>query len=153
MQTSVINRRLSLDRDSMKGFILEHIRGLIQICNVSSIKDERAWDTFYDIIFLNPVMTRRISQFLLLWPHLRSRSSPSREWWAAFSSYMGQMFDKSSNQKNNWRWDNHRAFRDQVDRSNPQTTSLGQVEYTCEHFSPYSSDDPRANIEPTSCWQ
>jgi hypothetical protein len=46
MPTSVINRLLSLDRDFILGFILEHIRGLIPIYNVSSVKDERAWTSF-----------------------------------------------------------------------------------------------------------
>jgi hypothetical protein len=52
MPTSGINRHLSLDRDHMKGFISEHLRGLIRIFNVCGIKGERAWDLFYDIIFL-----------------------------------------------------------------------------------------------------
>jgi len=54
---------------------------------------------------------------------------------------------------NNWRWDNPRAFGDQVDRSNPQTTSSGKVKRTGERFSWYGSDDLRAKIEPRSCWQ
>jgi len=132
MPTSVINRRLSLDRDRIKGFISEHIRGLIRIYNVCGIKDERARDLFYDIIFLDPFMTRHFSQFQLMWPHRRSRSSPFREWWAAFGSYMGQMYDKTRDQMNNWRWDNPRPFGDQVDRSNPQTTSSGKVKHTGE---------------------
>jgi len=115
--------------------------------------DERAWDLFYDIIFLDPVMTRHFSQFQLMWPHGRSRSSPFWEWWAAFRSYTGQMFDKTCNQMNNWRWDNPCAFGDQVDRSNPQTTSLGKVKRPGERFSWYGSDDLRAKIEPPSCWQ
>ena len=119
MPTSVINRRLSLDRDCIKGFISEHIRGLIQIYNVCSVKDYRAWDLFYDIIFLDPVTTGHFSTFQLMWPQRRSRSSPFREWWAAFRSCMGQMFDKTRDQMNNWRWDNPHAFGDQVDRSNP----------------------------------
>jgi len=57
MLTSVINRRLSLDRDGIKGFILEHICGLIWIYNVCGVQDERAWDLFHDIIFLDPVRT------------------------------------------------------------------------------------------------
>jgi len=151
MPTSVINRRLSLDRDRIQGFISEHIRGLIRIYNVCGIKDERAWDLFYDIIFLDPVTTRHVSQFQLMWPHRRSRSSPFLEWWAAFRSYMGQMFEKTRDQMNNWRWDNPHAFGDQVNRSNPQTTSLGKVKLTGERFSWYGSDDPRAKIEPPSC--
>jgi hypothetical protein len=101
--TSVINRRLTLDRDRGKGFISEHIRGLIWINNVCCVKHERAWDLFNDIIFLDPVMTRHILKFQLLWLHSRSRSSPFREWWAAFRSYMGQMFDKTGHQMNIWR--------------------------------------------------
>ena len=146
MPTSVINRRLSLDRDRIKGFISEHIRGLIRIYNVLGVKEERAWDLFYDIIFLDPVTTRHFSQFQLMWPHRRSRSSPFREWWAAFRSYMGQMFDKTRDQMNNWRWDNTRAFGDQVDRSNPQTTSSGKVKRTGQRFAWYCSDDLRAKM-------
>jgi hypothetical protein len=146
MPTSVKNRRLLLDRDRPKGFISEHIRGLIWIYNVCGIKDERASDLFYDIIFLDPVTTRHFSQFPLMWPHRRSRSSPFREWWAAFRSYMGQMFDKTYDQMNTWRWDNPRACGDKVDRSNPQTTSLGKVKRTGEHFSWYGSDDLRARL-------
>jgi hypothetical protein len=66
MPTSVINGRLSLNRDHIKGFILEPIRGLIWIYNVCGVKDERAWDLFYDIIFLDPVTTRHLSQFQLM---------------------------------------------------------------------------------------
>jgi len=84
MPTSVINRRLSLHRDRIEGFILEHIRGLIEIYNVCGVKDERAWDLSYDIIFLDPVTTRHFSQFQLMWPHRRSRSSPFQEWWVAY---------------------------------------------------------------------
>jgi len=63
------------------------------------------------------------------------------------------MFDKTRDQMNNWKWDNPHAFGDQVDRSNPQTTSSGKVKPTSEHFSWYGSDDLRAKIEPPSCWQ
>jgi len=151
MPTSVINRCLSLDRDCIKIFISEYIRGHIRIYNVCGVKDERAWDLFYDIIFLDPVTTRHFSQFLLMWLHCRSSSSPFREWWAAFRSYIGQMFDKTRDEMNNWRWDNPCAFRDQVNRSNPQTTSLGKVKRTSERFSWYGSNDLRAKIEPPSC--
>jgi len=153
MPTSVINRRLSLDWDRIKRFISEHIRGLIRIYNVCGVKDERAWDLFYDIIFLDPVTTRHFSQFQLMWPHQRSRSSPFREWWSAFRSYMGQMFDKTRDQMIKWRWDNPRAFGDHVNRSNPQTTSSGKVKRTGERFSWYGSDDLQAKIEPPSCRQ
>jgi len=89
-----MNRRLSLDRDGIKGLISEHVRKLIRIYNVCGVKDERAWDIFYDIIFLDAVTTRHISQFQLMWPHCGSRSSPFREWCPTFCSYMGQMFHK-----------------------------------------------------------
>ena len=76
MPTQVKNRSLSLDSDRIKGFMFENIRGLIQICNVCGVKDEGAWDHFYDIIFLDPVTTRLISQVQLMWPHHGSRSLP-----------------------------------------------------------------------------
>jgi hypothetical protein len=94
-QTSVINEHWSLDVDRIKGFISEHIRGLIQIYNVCGVTYERAWDLLYDIIFLDPVTTRHFSQLQLMGPHRRSRSSPFREWWPAFRTYMWQMFDKT----------------------------------------------------------
>jgi len=153
MLTSVINRRQSLDRDRIKGFISEHIRGLVQIYNVCGVKDEWAWDLFYDIIFLDPVTTRHFSQFQVMWPHRRSRSSPFQERWAAFRSYMWRMFHKTRDQMNNWRWDHPRAFGDQVDRPNLQTTSSGKVKRTSERLIWYGRDDLRAKIEPPSCWQ
>jgi hypothetical protein len=54
---------------------------------------------------------------------------------------------------NNCSWHNSCAFGDQVDRSNPQTTILGKVTRTGEHFSWYRNDDLRAKIEPPSCRQ
>jgi len=153
MPTSFINRRLTLDRDRIKGYISEHIHALIRIYNVCGVKNERACDLFYDIIFLDPVTTCHFSQFRLMWPHHRRRSSPYQEWWAAFRAYMGQMFDKTRNQMNNWRWDNPGACRDEVDCSNPQTTSSRKVKCTGECLSSYGSDDLRAKIEPPSCRQ
>jgi len=153
MPTLVINQHLVLDRDCIKGFISEQIRGLIQISNVCSIKDDKAWDLFYDIIFLDPVTTRHFSQFQLMWPHHRSRSSPFREWWAAFRSYMGQMFDKTRNEMNNWRWDNPRTIVDHVDGSNPETTGSRKVQRTGDSFSSYRSDDHSAKFGPPSCGQ
>jgi hypothetical protein len=135
MPTSVINQHLSLYQDCIKGFISENITELIQIYSVGGVKDERAWDFFYDIMFLDPVTTRHLSHFKLMWPHSRSRSSTFREWWAAFRSYMGQMFDKTHDQINHWTWDNPCAFGNQVDRSNPQTTILGKVTRTSKLFS------------------
>jgi hypothetical protein len=75
------------------------------------------------------------------------------EWLAAFRSYMGLMFDKTRDQMNNWRWDNHRAFGDQVNRSNTQTTSSGNVKRTGERISWYDSNDFQAQIELPSCRQ
>jgi len=66
---------------------------------------------------------------------------------------MGQIFEKTHDQMNNWRLDNPRAFGDQVDRSNPQKTSSGKVKRTGEHFSWYRCNDLRAKIEPASCQQ
>ena len=66
---------------------------------------------------------------------------------------MGQMFDKTGDQMNNWRWDNPRAFRDQVDLSNLQTPSSGNVIHYGERFSKYGSADLRAKSQPPSCWQ
>jgi hypothetical protein len=66
MPTLVINRRLPFDRDRIHGFISECIFGLILIYNVNGVKDETAWDIFYDIIFLDPVTTCYISQFQLM---------------------------------------------------------------------------------------
>jgi hypothetical protein len=85
--------------------------------------------------------------------HRRSTSSAVWDWWAAFCSYMGQMFDKTCDKMNNWRWDNPRALGDQVGRSNPQTTGSGKVKRTGEGFSWYGSDDLRGKIEPPSCGQ
>jgi len=122
MPTSGINQRLSLDWDTIKGFISEHICGVILIYNVCGIKEERAWDVFYTIIILDAVTTRHFSQFQLMWLHHRTSSSSFLEWWAAFWSYMGPMCDKIRDQMKNWRWDNSCAFGDQVDHSNLQTT-------------------------------
>jgi len=54
---------------------------------------------------------------------------------------------------NNWRWDSHRAFRDQVNRSNLQTTSSGNVKRTGKRFSWYASDNLMAKIAPPCCRQ
>jgi len=153
MPTSVLNRRLSFDRDHTRELISEQIRGLIQIYNVCGVKDEMAWDLFYDICSVEPVTTCHFSHFQLMWPHSRSRCSPFLERWGASCTYMGQMFDTTRDQMNNCRWDNHHSFGDRVDRSNLQTTSSGKVECTAERFSWYSSDGPRAKIEPPSCRQ
>jgi hypothetical protein len=63
------------------------------------------------------------------------------------------MVDKTRDQMNNWRWDNTHAIGDEVDRSNPQTTSSGKVKCTGERFSWYGGDDLWAKIVPTSCRQ
>jgi hypothetical protein len=142
-----------LDWDRIKGFISEHFGRLIWIYNVCGVKDERAWDLFFEIIFLGPVTTHHLSKFQHMCPYRRSRSSPFREWWAAFCSYMRQMFHKTCNQMNNRRWDNLCAFGDQVDHSNLQTNSPGNVKPTSKRFSWYGSGDVRAMIEPPSCRQ
>jgi hypothetical protein len=153
MPTLFLNQRLMLNRTSLKKFISELIVGLIRICSVTAVNNERPRDLFHAIIFLDPVTTRHLSQFQLIWPHHMSRSPPFWEWWVAFLSYMRQIFDKTRDQMNNWRWDNPSSFGDEVDRSNPQTTNLGNVKRNCECFSLYGSDDLRAKIEPPSCWQ
>jgi len=102
----------------------------MRIYNVCGMMDERVWDLICDIIFLDPVMTCHFSQFQVMWPHCRNRSSPFREWWAAVCSYIGQIFDTTHNEMYNWRWDNSRAFEDLADRSNVQTTSSGKVKFT-----------------------
>jgi hypothetical protein len=66
---------------------------------------------------------------------------------------MGQMYDKTRDQMNNWKWDNSRAFGDQVDRFIPQTTSSGKDKRMGERFSWYGSDDLRVKSEPPSCQQ
>ena len=115
--------------------------------NVFGVNDERARDIFDDIIALDPVMARHVLQFQLSLPHSRRTSLPVGEWWAPFRSYMGQMFDITCNLMNNSRWDNPCAFRDQYDHANWQTTSSGKVKCTCERFSWYGSNNPRAQIE------
>jgi len=151
--TSVANRCLSLDWYRIDGLIPEHICGLIWIYIVCSSKDQRAWDLLYDIIFLDPVTTRLVSQFQLLWLHRRCRCLPFPGWWVAFHSYIGQMFDKTCDQMNNWRWVNPRAFGDQPDSFIFQTTISGKFNHTGECFSWYGSDDHRAMFEPPSCRQ
>jgi hypothetical protein len=42
------------------------------------------------------------------------------------------MFDKTRDQMKNWRWDNPRAFGDQVDRSKLQSTSSEKDKRTGE---------------------
>jgi len=112
MPTSVIKWSLLLDWSSIKGFMLNHIFGLTRIYNVCSVEDEREWYHFYDTIYLHPVTTRDISQFLPMWPHRRSRCLSCKEWWAAFRSSVGQMNNKTHDQTNDWMWDNPHTFRD-----------------------------------------
>jgi hypothetical protein len=64
---------------------------------------------------------------------------------------MGHMFDNTGNQTNNQWWDNLRAFGDQVDCSNPQTTSSWRGKSTRESFTCYSCDDPWVKVEPSRC--
>jgi len=66
---------------------------------------------------------------------------------------MGQMIDKTRDQMNNWRWDNPHDLGDQVNRSNPQTTTSGKGKRTGTRFSWYGSDDLRAMIDPPRCRQ
>jgi len=113
--------------------------------------DERAWDLWYDIFFLDEVVTHNISQFQLLRPHRRCRCLPCQQWWALFHSYMGRMLDKTLERMINWQWDNPRALRYGVEQFNPETPSSGKVKHYHEDFSWYGSDVLRATIEPPSC--
>ena len=54
---------------------------------------------------------------------------------------------------NNWGWNNCRAFGDEVDHLNLQTTRSGLLKLTGQCFSWYGTDDLRAKIEPPSCRQ
>jgi len=137
----------------MKGFISDHISGLIGTYNVCGVKEEGAHNLFYDIPILDPVATRHFSRLQLMWPHHRSRSSPFWEWWAALQSYMGQMSHITCNQMNNWKYKNPCDFGDQVHQSIPQTTSSENDGRTSECFAWDGSDDPRETIEPPSCRQ
>jgi hypothetical protein len=65
---------------------------------------------------------------------------------------MGQMFDKTHDQMNYWRWDNPHAFVDKFDCSNLQTTSSGKFKCTGERFSSYVNDDLWAKMEPPRFW-
>jgi hypothetical protein len=95
MPTSVTYRWLLLDRDFVPGFISENLSRHIWLGKICCFITERVWDLFHDIIFLNPVMARHISQFQLMWPHRSSWSSHFRQCWAALCSYMGQMFNQT----------------------------------------------------------
>jgi hypothetical protein len=66
-------------------------------------------------------------------------------------SYMRQLVDTTSDQGNNWRGDNHRAFEDQVDCSDPFKTSSGASVRHCMHFGLYSSNKLRINIQQPGC--
>jgi len=153
MPTSVKNWRFALDSDHTNKFISEYICGLIRIYNVCGINGERSRDLFADIRFLNPVTTRHVSSFHLIQLHSWCRCSPCRDWWEAFRSDMGKLFDKTCKQMNNWRWDNSCAFRVWGEHSNLQTTSLGKAKHTRERFFWYSSNDPTAKVYPPSCLQ
>jgi len=66
---------------------------------------------------------------------------------------MGQMFDTTRDQMANWRWEKRRAFGDDVNHSNPQTSNLGNVNHTGERFSWYGIHDLSAMIDAPSCRQ
>jgi len=74
--------------------------------------------TIYDIIFFDLVSICHFSQFQQMWPCRRSRCFAFQERWVAFDSYMWQMFDKTHDQMNNWRWDKAQTFGHEIDRSN-----------------------------------
>jgi hypothetical protein len=66
---------------------------------------------------------------------------------------MGQIFDKTHDLMNNWRWDNPCSFGDQINYSNPQTTSVRKDIRTSERLSLYDCDDRSAKIELPTCRQ
>jgi hypothetical protein len=66
---------------------------------------------------------------------------------------MGQMFDKTQDQMNNWRWDNPPAFGDEVNCSNLQTPSSEKDKHSRGHFSWDDSDDTWATFEQQSYWK
>ena len=68
MPTSVINRRPLLVWDCIKGFMSECICVLILICYVCGLLVEYAWDIIYDIIILDSVKTRHLSEFQQMIP-------------------------------------------------------------------------------------
>jgi len=63
---------------------------------------------------------------------------------------MGQMYNETRNQMNNWMWDNPHAFRDQINRSSLQTASLGMDKRTGKHFYWYGSNDLGGKMESKS---
>jgi len=150
MPTLFTNRHLSVGRDHIKGFILGHIGGLIPIYNLWGMKDEMASDVLYVIIVLDLVTTRHFSQFQLMWQHHSCWCSPYRKWWVVFSVCIGQLFDKTRNEMNNWRLFNPRAWGDQVGPCILCTTSLVMVQCTGMGFCVYCSNDLRAKIEQPS---
>jgi len=149
--TSVINRCQTLHRDRLQGYISQHICGLMQIFNISSVYYGSEWYLFYDISLCDPVMTSHFPQFWVIGLNRRRTWLPFWEWLVTFHSCMQQMFDKTSSEMNNWRWVNAHTFGDQVNHSNVWATSLRMVEWTGQHYSRYSSDDIRALIEPACC--
>jgi hypothetical protein len=63
MVTVIKTGRFSLYLDHIQGLVLEHISGLVSMYNVCGNNDERVWVLFYEINFLDPVMTRHVSLF------------------------------------------------------------------------------------------
>jgi len=135
MPTSVRNWCQPLDQDHVKRFICEEICRFIQMYNLCGIKAQSAWDFIYCIIFLDS------EQDLTLFTIPGYVPIPQQQV-SAFSGAVGcrlliqgQMFHTIRNQMNNCRCDNPHAFRDQVGRSNPQTTCCGIIKCTSERFS------------------
>jgi hypothetical protein len=47
--------------------------------------------------------------------------------WAAFPAFMGQLFDNTRNQMNNWRWDNACAFAIKSIAPNRSLPAVGRL--------------------------
>jgi hypothetical protein len=90
MMTSGIYQQLSSDRDCIMESISEHIHRLIRIHNVCTVNDEMSWNHIYNIIFLDPVTTHRISHSQLIWSQWRRRFPLRRRGGQPFAHIWGQ---------------------------------------------------------------
>jgi len=149
--TATIDERLKFKGPGTKNFISEHIRALIRQYHIPGIKSERAWDLFYDIIFLDPVTTRHFAQFQGMWKYRNAKDSPHYEWWRAFHTYMSHRFDKTHEQMNNWRRYNPEAFGDPIVELPTERTRSGKWKPTGKQIKWYGTADLMAKLEPPSC--
>ena len=103
--TDNIRNLLHLDGYA-KGFMAEHIRGLIRTYAISGMKDPGIEGLIWDIMFIDPVTMRHFAQFQEMWKHRRSRHSPYREWWKAFRDFLRDCLDKTRTQMNKYHKEN-----------------------------------------------